>query len=281
MPNAVKISLMDKNSVAVVREIADGVANNGSYPWPVPADIAFGDYRVRVLVKTTQIMDDSDTFSIAAVSLVPVEVEKTGIRFPVVATAVDYNEYTKPASYKNWSAILDHDSSTVQTLALCSARPTCFPPAVINQYAQVGYDYFSYPGENVPIWLTFCHRSQVTFQVGEFQGQAAKLISAKLHLKQIKSLIAGDNHVSCAVGLSVLTAPWTDWYNFSVTQPEGLEFGSTDYSVDIIDIVKKWLDGTWANYGLLLVSQEVYWGQQTKTCLSALEASLILRIRKD
>jgi hypothetical protein len=111
--------------------------------------------------------------------------------------------------------------------------------------------------------------------------QAAKLISAKLHLKQVKSLIVGDSHASCAVGFSVFTAPWTEFYNFSVTQPSGLNFGSTDYSVDITDIVKKWLDGTWGNYGLLLVSQEVYWGQQTKTCLSGFEASLILRFKKD
>jgi len=285
MPNAVKISLMDKNSASVVREIIDGFANSGSYPWTVPDDVPFDQYRVRVLVKTTSIMDDSDTFNIAVLGMspgtIPGEKQKMHMTLPATPVEVDWKEYTKPAEYKNWGGVRDHDSSTVQTLAICSARPTCYVPSVVNQYAQVGYDYFSYPGENVPIWLTFCHRSRVLFQVGEFQAQAAKLISAKLHLKQVKSLIVGDSHTSCAVGLSVFTAPWTDFYNFSVTNPEGLNFGSTDYSVDITDIMKKWLDGSWVNYGLLLISQEVYWGQQTKTCLSALEASLTLRFKKD
>jgi hypothetical protein len=284
-PNSVKISLMDQNSVSVVREIVDGAANTGSFPWTVPADVPFGEYHVRVLVKTTQIMDDSDKFSIALISIpggtIPSEKKKVGIKLPGTVVPVGYQEYTKPAIYKNWMGIRDQDASTYQTLALLSARPTCYTPGAVNQHAEVGYDYFPGQGEYVPSWITGCHRSQVTFQVGEFQGQAAKLISAKLNLKQVKSLIVGDTHASCGVGLSVFTAPWTNFYNFSVTSPEGLNFGSTDYSVDVTDIVKKWLDGTWPNYGLLLISQEVYWGQQTKTCLSLFEASLTLRFKKD
>ena len=84
MPNAVKISLMDKDSAAVVKEIADGSANSGSYSWTVPAGIAFGPYRVRVLVKTTSIMDDSDTFSIAMMSM------------PLGAATVEKKGYFKP-----------------------------------------------------------------------------------------------------------------------------------------------------------------------------------------
>lgn len=124
----------------------------------------------------------------------------------------------------------------------------------------MGYDYFTYQGENYPVWVTYCYRSQVWFQFGEFQGQSAKLISAKLHLKQVSSLIAGDNSASCGVGLAVFLAPWTDFYNFQVTQQGtgGLNSGSTDYSVDITEVVKKWLDGSWANYGLLLTSREVH-----------------------
>ena len=118
----------------------------------------------------------------------------------------------------------------------------------------------------------------------EFQNLIAigsKLVSAKLHLKQVSSLIVGDNCSSCGSGFFVLLAPWTDFWNFQVTHggTGGLNFGSADYSVDITDIVKKWLDGTWANCGLLLTSQEVTWGQQAKTCYSAFDASLTLSFK--
>ncbi len=65
MPNTVKIDLMNQAGTSIVKPIADGVPNTGSYPWPIPADMAFGSYRVRVQVKTTTIRDDSDIFSIA------------------------------------------------------------------------------------------------------------------------------------------------------------------------------------------------------------------------
>jgi hypothetical protein len=282
MPNAVKISLMDKNSAAVVREIADGVANSGSYSWLVPADVAFGEYRVRVLVKTTQIQDDSDTFSIAVVPLPPgIKAVKQLALVPV--TQGDWTEYQRDAQITNWGNPLREEDWVLHDIY--NARPKGYPPgAGVNEYAHVGYDYFSYPGTYGTGWTTYCCRSNVWFNMAGFEGKSDKLISAKLHLKQVSSLITGDTHASCGTGWAVFLTPWTNFWNFQVTHigTGGLEFGKTDYWEDITDVVKKWLDGTLANCcGLLLTSQEVNWGQQAKTCYSAFQASLTLRFKKD
>ena len=66
MPANVRILLRNKASTAVVREIADPAPNTGTFMWQVPADIADGEYRIRVKVKNADILDDSEVFKIAA-----------------------------------------------------------------------------------------------------------------------------------------------------------------------------------------------------------------------
>jgi len=292
MPNTVKISLMEKNSVAVVREIADGVANTGAYLWLVPSDIAFGEYRVRVLVKTTPILDDSDTFSIVVMSVsqgTATAKQKTTVkaqRAEAIESCSNCDRYVRKAQIKNWGNALVIGDWILHDIY--SARPTGYPPgAGVNEYAHVGYDYFSYPGTYGTGWTTFCRRSSVWVNMGEFQSLIAignKLVAASLHLRQVSSLIVGDNCSSCGSGFFVFLAPWTDFYNFQVTIGEptaGLETWKTDYWIDITDIVMKWLDGTWANCGLLLNSNEVDWGHQSKTCYSAFDVSLVLMFKNN
>jgi uncharacterized Zn finger protein len=290
MPNTVKISLMDKNSINMVREIVDGAQNSGSYSWTVPNDVPFGDYRVRVLVKTTSISDDSDTFSIAVKTIggapVATKVKSNAFLPPGGSQAVGWQEYQKSAAYLNWVNVKQTTAGLAPAgNAQINARPTGYSTGESsNLHARVGYDYFqfSYPDWGTR-WLTRCYRSRVTFAVGEFQGQSDKLIWAKMRVKQIGRYAVSDTHTSCGTGLFIFLAPWTDWFNPSITAQGsgGLEFGSTDYTIDIIDTVRKWLDGSLANNGLLLVSQEVDWGQTPKVCFSSFDVSLTLRLKKD
>ena len=71
MPATVKISLKESNSPTIVLEIADGVPNSGSYSWLVPASVAPGQYKVRVKVKNSTVVDDSGAFTIAAAAPAP------------------------------------------------------------------------------------------------------------------------------------------------------------------------------------------------------------------
>jgi hypothetical protein len=289
MPNKVKISLMDKDSVSIVREIADNVDNSGSCPWLVPADVAFGDYRIRVLVKTTDIKDDSDTFHIAVPGF-PHDMAQAKSA-PLQATPVTEELYANCEKYeetpqiKNWGNPLDPPN--MADVAMYISRPKGLPEGVpFGSYVHVGYDYFSYPGDYVPIWTTYCYRSRIWVNMVKYQGierAGRRLVAAKLHLRQFHSLIVGDSHASCGIGLAALLAPWTDFYNFQVTQEGtgGLNFGSTAYSVDITPVVRKWLDNAWPDCGLLLTSQEVDWGQQAKTCYSSYHATVTLWFEKN
>jgi hypothetical protein len=71
MPALVKISLKEANSPTIVLEIVDGAPNSGSYSWLLPASVAPGQYKIRVKVKNSTVVDDSGTFTIAAAAPAP------------------------------------------------------------------------------------------------------------------------------------------------------------------------------------------------------------------
>ena len=293
MPNAVKISLMNAAATMVVKEIVDGAPNSGSFSWTVPNDVPFGDYKVRVLVKTTTVTDDSDAFSVVDKSTVPPgntpqQVERhAGLQSPPGMTSL-IEVVTKPAVYSNWSSY--HHTPVGMPVGMpqqiAAGRTTGFPSGEkVNSSAHVGYDYFYVSGVPNwgPGWLTMCFRSKVLFYVSEFVPKLSKLISAKMHFKQIGRYAVADDHASCGTGLFILLGPWTDFLNppIKAQGSGGLDFGSTEYDIDITDTVKNWLSGALANNGMFLVSQEVDWGQTTKTCISRYEVSLVLKFKKD
>jgi hypothetical protein len=290
MPNAVQISLMDKNSTSVVREIVDGAQNGGSWPWTPPADLPFGQYRVRVLVKNTDIKDDSDTFSVAVANSQPgittAKSHSLQLNPTPADSCPDCEKYEEHPQIRNWGNFYNRGDWIFNNID--HARPKGYPQGDSNAYARVGYDYYTCAGTYGPVWTTHCYRSSVWVNMVGFQSKIAagyKLVSARLHLRQVSSLIAGDTSDSCATGVFIFLAPWTDFWNFQVTVPPtgtaGLEFGLTDYSKDITDIVRKWLDGTWPNCGLLLVSREVHWGEQAKTCYSGFDVHMTLWFKKN
>ena len=210
MPTAVKISLMDKNSASVFEEIVDGVANSGSFSWLVPADITLGDYRVRVLVKTTDIKDDSDTFSIAAAKISQDTAFSRSAPLPMTPDPYpDCDKYEEQPQITNWGSPRNHADLAI--MAVYESRPKGLPQgAPSGSYAHVGYDHFLRPDTSVPAWTTFCYRSRVWVNMARYQNverSKRRLVAAKLHLKQFNSLISGDSHASCAVGLAVFWPP--------------------------------------------------------------------------
>ncbi len=284
MPNEARIRLMDKNAATVVREIVSQTANSGSYSWTIPSDIPFGEYKIRVKIEDVSISDDSDTFEIAMAKFHVTPRRKEEPLTPVTpAIQAMWKEIEKPAVIKNWLNRIKNWGSIPPPSWAFVGRPTGYPAgADFNEYVQVGYDYFYCKEGDIDWWLTSCDRSQISFQIGEFQGQQGKLISAKMHVKQVSVLKNNDTSASCAVGLFYLLAPWTDWHNPQMSA-QGIGaplFNSTDYTIDITPTVKKWLDGSLANNGLLMVSREVDWGKQARICYSTFAVSLTLRFQK-
>ncbi len=66
MPDLVRISLRNANTLAEVALIQDNVASTGSCPWLIPGNTPVGQFRIRVKVKDVAVQDDSDIFNIAA-----------------------------------------------------------------------------------------------------------------------------------------------------------------------------------------------------------------------
>ncbi len=62
MPNLVRISLRNSQTLAEVLLIKDNAANSGSYDWVVPNTIPDGNYVIRVKVKDAAIQSDSGVF---------------------------------------------------------------------------------------------------------------------------------------------------------------------------------------------------------------------------
>ncbi len=62
MPNLVRISLRNSQTLAEVLLIKDGANNSGSYDWVVPKTIPDGTYVIRVKVKDAAIQSDSGQF---------------------------------------------------------------------------------------------------------------------------------------------------------------------------------------------------------------------------
>lgn len=68
MPGTVRISLRNAADMSEALLISAGASNTGSFAWQIPTQIADGSYKIRIKVKDTDIMDNSDTFTIGSSS---------------------------------------------------------------------------------------------------------------------------------------------------------------------------------------------------------------------
>ena len=108
MPDLVRLSLRDPNTLAEVKLIQDNVTNTGTWPWTVPSGIVDGQYRLRVKVKNVAVQDDSDVFKIAT-TLKPGTI--------TVTKPVSSDWWVRGQSYAiNWNYTGDLSSPVVITL---------------------------------------------------------------------------------------------------------------------------------------------------------------------
>jgi hypothetical protein len=81
--------------------------------------------------------------------------------------------------------------------------------------------------------------------------------------------------VSCGLSACELAAPWTSFDPFQAGHCYSLPHTQTEYTVDITDTMRKWIDGSLPNNGLLLVSRELPMSTLW-TCFSCFEATFEL-----
>ncbi len=266
-------NLTGKVKLELVREpntpagvIAIDLPANGSLPWSAGAlqggTASSGEYRVRVRSQANPARyDDSDqTFE-----LIRVMAAKPMPHYPVRKKVTRV-----PATILNWMGTDSFPRQFTIPQAPIQARPTCDGGG--NQRAVVGRDWFQW--ENFQ--LAKLYRSRVSLNVGPLQGQAGQLKSAKLRLKQISAVTSNTNWVSCGLSACEMTAPWT---SFQPSQAAGdcysLSHTQTEYTVDITDTMRAWIDGSLPNHGLLLVSHELPMSTPW-TCFSCFEATFEL-----
>ena len=76
-------------------------------------------------------------------------------------------------------------------------------------------------------------------------------------MKRIHSIHEDANSgCGCQENLWVLKAPWTSYAIPAIGPRIDVDMGATEFTRDVTDVVKKWLDGTVVNNGLLLLAGE-------------------------
>lgn len=160
-----------------------------------------------------------------------------------------------------------------QPSSVWTSRPSCDGDQ--GRRVRVGCDWFFWPGMNQVLFGRLL-RGKLTFDLGEYQGRGGDLKSAKLHLQQLDSLVSNTTWKSCAIGLSALLAPMTAFEGIQVENIGGCLYTNGDYRLDVTGVVRRWLDGSLANHGLLLVGREMATGGKEWICFSCFKATLEL-----
>jgi hypothetical protein len=283
MPSSVKIDLVDKDSAAVVRPIADNQPNTGAYLWTIPEDVAIGPCRVRVQVKTTTIQDDSETF---AIGYLPVSVQPSTAKFTSKTYTVPTNDVW---NLTTWRIPGGGGYVPDSVVPFFQARLTCLKQVATAQElkitAQVGGDHFTLSGPGGAYSATAASRARVLFDVTPFMGKGADIIEAKMHLTQTRSVRSNTSQASCGMG-------WWFMLTYPVDSPAGwqnppidmschgdLSWSETDYSVDVTPAVKRWVSGNQFNYGLLLIGTDELIDSNVHTCYSCFKAELIIKLK--
>jgi hypothetical protein len=271
MPDSVKIDLYDKNGTAVVKPVAAGAPNTGTYSWTVPGDTVLGEYRIRVKANGANVQGDSGVFHIALVGMTPGTVATARKAFK--KGLVQKITVARKPQITNWLGTHSFGTSNPIPPAAWQGRPKC--DAASNTLAEVGAEWFAYDYYRVGV----LYRSRLVFSLSDLQGQAADLLEAKLKLRQVSLVRSGDtNDASCGQSLCVLLAPWSSFDHIQIDRIGSLHWWKSEYSVDVTETVKKWLNGSLANHGFLLFGAEAATSKNF-SCFSCFEASLDLTMK--
>ena len=245
--------------------IASDLPLNGSRPWNagdyLGGRVSSGQYRVRVRSQARPThFDDSDQPFTLTPSLPNMKPPHPLPVQPVRVPAIILNLYGTD-SHPNVGDRVEHEN--------ISGRPTCDAPS--NVRARVGRDWFQY--QNVQ--LAALYRSRVHFDVGPYAARAGELTAARLRLKQVGSVRTGTNDTSCGRSACEMLGAWTSFEAVQITNCRTLHHWEAEYTIDITETVRKWLDGSLANHGLLLFAAELPMSTPW-TCISCFEATFEL-----
>jgi hypothetical protein len=272
LTDQVKLELVRPDG-GFVGVIASDLPASGSRPWDAGdfqgGRVTAGDYLVRVRSQAQPARHDASdgTFHLASLAA----------GSPRARAAIPaFGQWERvPATIQNWMAVDQHPNYTPSPpLSLIQARPVC-DPGTANRSARVGRDWFPLP-QDPRFQAAGLHRSRVFFPLSSYASRAAELRTARLHLKQIDSVRSNTNNASCAHDAWVLLAPWTSFNSTQLGDRHGLQTSQVDYRVEITETVRRWLDGSLANHGLLLFSREAPMSNLW-TCISCYEVELELQ----
>ena len=183
-----------------------------------------------------------------------------------------------PGVYKNWpgtdkfpSTVTGIPASVYQGVWNQITPAVCYAGGA-NHTALAGIYWFPY--ENVQVAVVY--RSRIIFYLSEHVKPGATLEMAKLKMKRIHSIHEDANSgCGCSESLWVLKAPWTSYDIPAIGQRVDVDMAAAEFTRDVTDVVKKWLDGTVVNNGLLLLAGELPCSGGRK-CFSCYEAKLLL-----
>jgi hypothetical protein len=256
--------------------IKDSLPSTGSFTWKAgeyPGNTApIGKYLIRVRsMADPAIFDESDSFfNLRTIMVAATPVGHTLFNKKSVALAGVYQNFPCHDTFPTFSipvpiAVIQQGLQKLETSS-CG----------VNQSAQAGIYWFPYPGMNIQVAAIY--RSRIVFYLGEYAGQGASLKSAKLKMKRIHSIHEdAGSKCGCSEALMVLMAPMTTSVIPAIGQRIDISMDTAEFTRDITDIVKKWLDGSVANNGLLLLAGELPC-TGGRRCSSCYEASLVLNM---
>jgi len=257
--------------------IADNLPATGSYTWKAgeyPGQTAgAGQYRIRVRSMTSN--DHADS-SDAPFRLRPImkEIGKSPMMKKAVALPGIYQNH-HISSYTTFPSNITYLPPEAYQGAWNQVIPGGCYAGGAHSLAQVGV--YWYPYQNIMVGILM--RARIHFELNPYAGQAGRLKSAKLKMKRLHSVHEDANSgCGCGENLWVLKAPMTSFDFPAIGQRIGVDLGTSEFTEDVTDIVRQWLDGTVANNGLLLLGAELPCSGGRK-CASCYEATLVLDIQ--
>jgi hypothetical protein len=231
-------------------------ANTGSHAWAIPGSIPPGDYVVKVFTVGDEFQADSKAFSIAC---------------PAVRVRID----------NRWSLRNEYSTKLGCGPSQRSTQPAAAPAA---GEILVGFDNF-YDSGYCWEYIGHQYRGFVSFDLSEVRGVVAR---ARLEMTRTTSVHrfgpSVSNATQCIGSVQVLDAAWSvdshgTWHapsHFYHALPDGMVSdgivsydGTKNMTIDITEIVRKWLSGQQANFGLMFLGRDQGYAHNNDACYSA------------
>ena len=282
MSGKVRLQLM-REGCCTVGIIGENLSAAGSLSWKAGEFPGYaapaGKYRIRVSSMTNpDIFDESDGPFDLKPHLAEVVGPARGKILNTVSLPGIYLVFPGDKCFPSY-AHSQFPHSAYQAASAAFNTAACYTTGA-NTTAMAGIHWVTMSDPRFKIAAVY--RSRIHFNLQEFAGKGAQLASAKLKMKRIHAIDQDANcsaPCACAEFVAVLKAVMTSFdIPGSIGQNFSLPMGQAEFTLDVTDIVKQWLDGTLANHGLVLWTNESPCGNCDRLCISCYEASLVLKL---